>query len=252
MREPRLRYHDIAQELRRRIVDGIYRLSDALPSQSALADEFDTTVMTVRQALRLLENEGLVESRHGIGSFVTGLNEEHRGFELSSFRGALGDASGSLRTVVLDRTESVRNDAAARALGLDSSLVSMIVRLRVVDEIPVVYQESCVVPANWSVLRDYEPGSSLYAALGRQLQVVISRATESLTVETPPPNVAHMLGLPTDTACFFSERVSMDAGGSAVLFDYAFMRSDRVSVSLSRNGNTADLRYVIRETGSSQ
>ena len=195
----------------------------------------------------VLESEGLVESRHGIGSFVTGLNEEHRGFKLSSFRGNLGEASGSLQTVVLDRIESVRKEEAARAFRLDVPLLSMIVRLWVIDGIPVVYQESCVVAGNWPILQDYEPGSSLYTALSRRLQVVISRATETLTVSAPPPNVAHVLDISPGTALFFSERVSMDAGGTAVLFDHAYMRSDRVSVPLSRNGNTADLRYVIGE-----
>jgi DNA-binding GntR family transcriptional regulator len=53
-----LRYFAIADEIRRRIVSGHYSFGTALPSQSALAKEFATTVMTVRQALKTLESEG--------------------------------------------------------------------------------------------------------------------------------------------------------------------------------------------------
>ena len=41
-----------------------------IPSETELADRFRVSLPTIRQALAVLRAEGLIESRHGIGTFV--------------------------------------------------------------------------------------------------------------------------------------------------------------------------------------
>ncbi|MGH4029467.1 winged helix-turn-helix domain-containing protein [Actinomycetota bacterium Odt1-20B] len=53
--------HDIAEELRGRMRAGDLRPGDRLPTQSRLADEFGVERGTVRQALRKLQDEGLLD-----------------------------------------------------------------------------------------------------------------------------------------------------------------------------------------------
>jgi DNA-binding GntR family transcriptional regulator len=60
----------IADVLRGRIGSGEYGPGSALPSILALAQEFRVTTNTVRKALRILKDEGLVESVPGYGTFV--------------------------------------------------------------------------------------------------------------------------------------------------------------------------------------
>src|SRR5262245_41639218 len=43
---------------------------DALPSESKLAQQFDVSVTTVRTAIKSLEGQGVLVSRHGCGVFV--------------------------------------------------------------------------------------------------------------------------------------------------------------------------------------
>ncbi|MEO3799981.1 GntR family transcriptional regulator [Nonomuraea sp. B1E8] len=64
------KYQRIADELRREIRDGTLRPEDRLPAETALVERFKVSAPTVRQALGVLRAEGLVESRHGIGTFV--------------------------------------------------------------------------------------------------------------------------------------------------------------------------------------
>jgi len=63
-------FRQIAGHLRKQIADGIYKTSEVLPSLRALAIEIAVNPNTVQRAYELLEREGLVESRRGLGVFV--------------------------------------------------------------------------------------------------------------------------------------------------------------------------------------
>ncbi|WP_327190013.1 GntR family transcriptional regulator [Streptomyces xinghaiensis] len=63
-------YERIADELRRSIRGGDLNPGDQLPAEDRLAERFGRSVPTVREALRLLQSEGLIEKRHGRGNFV--------------------------------------------------------------------------------------------------------------------------------------------------------------------------------------
>lgn len=60
----------IAANLRKAIIDGIYVFGERLPAERQLAEAFDTSRTTVREALSVLEQGGLVTRRLGSGTFV--------------------------------------------------------------------------------------------------------------------------------------------------------------------------------------
>ena len=64
------RYHRIAESLRERIRGGEWAAGAPLPNQRRLARDFGVTLMTLRQALELLERDHLITRRHGLGTFV--------------------------------------------------------------------------------------------------------------------------------------------------------------------------------------
>ncbi|OQA47019.1 MAG: HTH-type transcriptional repressor YvoA [Chloroflexi bacterium ADurb.Bin325] len=63
-------YAQARQALRRLIEDGAYALGDRLPSEPALAQQLGISRPTLREALRMLEDEGAIVRRHGVGTFV--------------------------------------------------------------------------------------------------------------------------------------------------------------------------------------
>jgi CheY-like chemotaxis protein len=65
-----LKYLAIANAIRDRIADGTYRNGQQLPASAALAKEHGVALMTVRQALGILQQQGVIEARHGAGTFV--------------------------------------------------------------------------------------------------------------------------------------------------------------------------------------
>jgi DNA-binding GntR family transcriptional regulator len=64
------KYHRIADTLRAEIQSGELQPGERLPAETALTARFDVALPTLRQAIGVLRAEGLIESRHGIGTFV--------------------------------------------------------------------------------------------------------------------------------------------------------------------------------------
>lgn len=64
------KYQRIADELRRDIGAGEYPPASKMPAETDLTARFRVSLPTIRQALGVLRAEGLIESRHGIGTFV--------------------------------------------------------------------------------------------------------------------------------------------------------------------------------------
>lgn len=68
--EPKRLYQKIGLKLRERILDGHYRVGERLPAERDIAEELDISRTVVREALIMLELEGLVEVRKGSGIYV--------------------------------------------------------------------------------------------------------------------------------------------------------------------------------------
>lgn len=68
MRMPK--YHRIAEAIRQQVRAGSLKPGQRLPAETAIAEQYDASVPTVRQAMNVLRSEGVIDSRHGIGTFV--------------------------------------------------------------------------------------------------------------------------------------------------------------------------------------
>ena len=67
---PRLRYVSIAEDLMRQIESGEVQNGEKLPSQHDMARQYGVSLTTLRSAVDLLEQRGLVRSAHGLGTFA--------------------------------------------------------------------------------------------------------------------------------------------------------------------------------------
>lgn len=73
--DPRAPYQQIADDLRREITSGVLAPGKRLDSSRQLAARYGVAPMTVHQALRVLRDEGLVDTLQGRGAFVRDENE---------------------------------------------------------------------------------------------------------------------------------------------------------------------------------
>jgi DNA-binding GntR family transcriptional regulator len=62
-------YVQVANDVERRIIEGEF--TGKLPSERSLADEYQTAYTTVRHAMDVLRQRGVIITVHGRGTFVT-------------------------------------------------------------------------------------------------------------------------------------------------------------------------------------
>ena len=110
------RYHRIAEALRERIREGDLTPGMRLDNQRALARTFGVTLMTLRQALELLERENLIARRHGLGTFVASPSIDYDILQLRRFAGDLSAQGEHVTTrVVGSRIPGVRSPSRIRS-----------------------------------------------------------------------------------------------------------------------------------------
>ena len=93
-------YKQIADDIRHRIAAGVYKPAESVPSLRTLALELMVNPNTVQRAYELLDREGLLVSRRGVGLFV-------------AKRGAVSARKTSEQDIVRSFAQSIRAAQAA-------------------------------------------------------------------------------------------------------------------------------------------
>ena len=230
MRVPR--YHRIAEALRERIRDGELTAGERLPNQRQLAHQFGVTLMTLRQALEVLEREKLIDRRHGLGTFVAAPSIDYDILALRRFAGDLTALGEQVTTRVLGNLFGVADRRVAAALGLGSrARIVAVERLRLVEGHPMSLQRSFLPPAvGEDVLKSDLTTTPLRQVLELKLGLPITRARETVAAVRLGPREARELGCAAGVPAFESERVSY-SGARAVVFDRVFIPGDRFRIT---------------------
>ena len=127
------RYHQIAQTLRERILGGRLAPGTRLDNQRQLAREFSVTLMTLRQALDVLDRDGLIARRHGLGTFIASPSVDYDILQLQTFAGDLSAQGEDVVTRFLRSSFAPADRRAARELGCRmGQRVFVLERLRLV------------------------------------------------------------------------------------------------------------------------
>ena len=227
------RYQGIAEALRTRIREGALRPGARLDNQRRLATSFGVTLMTLRQALELLEREHLISRRHGLGTFVAAPSIDYDILQLRRFAGELLVQGEPVTTRLLATRFAIADRHVARALGLAGrARVLVIERLRLVGGRPMGLQHSFVAARLGEALLESDlDRTPLGQALEFKLGITIERAHETVSAVRLGRREARDLECPAGVPAFESERVSFDAEGRAVVFDRVFIPGDRFRIT---------------------
>ncbi|MEX0986582.1 MAG: GntR family transcriptional regulator [Bacteroidales bacterium] len=94
-------YRRLYEDLRKQIVDGIYKEGDLLPSENELCSQYGVTRPTVRQALSTLVSDGFIRKHQGKGSIVYKLPKGIGILSIAGTTSALG--ARNIRSTMLEK-----------------------------------------------------------------------------------------------------------------------------------------------------
>jgi GntR family transcriptional regulator len=227
------RYHQIARTLRERIAASGQAPGERLDNQRSLAREFGVTLMTLRQALDLLERDGLIARRHGLGTFVARPAIDYDILHLRALAGDLSALGEDVATRFLRSHFAVADRRVADALGLaPPAQVFVLERLRLVDGEPVSFQASYLPAAlGVEVSRADLAVTPLRQVLTFKLGIEITAARETVSAVPLDRRAARELDCRPGLAAFRSDRVSVGPDGTPIVYDRVFIPGDRFRIT---------------------
>lgn len=217
------------------------KAGDWVPSETELAETFEVSRPTLREALMLLEQDGTLRAIHGRGRFVSGramLTVERPITRFESV-GAMAAACGyrlESRVVSFETVPATDRWAPILGIGEDEPLLS-VARIRSHDGRDLVYSIDLIVCreiANLGDASDWE-GSVNAALTERGLEPVMSKASASAT--ELPAEVIVKLGLAGFGPALLIEETAYTVGGRAVLHSLVYHRGDAFRFSFARTPN---------------
>ncbi|NEU29313.1 GntR family transcriptional regulator [bacterium LRH843] len=131
----------VIDRLKRDIESNLYREGEKLPSEFELSTKLGVSGQILREALRLLEEEGLVIRRYGVGTFVHSKPLFSAGIEeMHSVTDMIIKANMTPETIFLSSSIQMATDEDKRKFrNLNLTDMMEIERVRTADGIPVVY-----------------------------------------------------------------------------------------------------------------
>lgn len=198
MRE--IRYRTIAEDIRRQVTAGELARGAVLPSEADLAGSYAVSRVTVRKALDVLRDEGLVDSRQGFGWFVAS----------ATVRQTLG----TLATIESQLAAQGRTPAR-RVLSFQLVGDTLeVVRLNLADGQPfAVVTVWCPADLGGALSRDDVESTTFYELL----PVEFGHATQTIGAAVATELDAERLNVPEGSALLVAQRTTHDVDGKPVL-----------------------------------
>ncbi|TYP56106.1 GntR family transcriptional regulator [Thermosediminibacter litoriperuensis] len=175
------RYEIVVQRIKEMVMNGELKEGDKLPSEIEFSRKLGVSRATLREAFRILEDEGLIKRYHGVGTFVSKIPVIKSGMEELASITKLIERQGmkpGTKDVVITRVRPSEREASMMGLSHDEEIYR-VERVRTADGIPVLF---CIdrIPARFVKKEFRLEKESLFDYLQDDLGIYISYAVSDI------------------------------------------------------------------------
>lgn len=225
-------YHQVAEQIEAAVTDGSLAPGDRILNEVELAGRLGLSRPTMRQAIQVLVDRGMLVRKRGVGTQVVG-SKIRRALELTSLYDDLARTGQPQRTDVLCCEVVEASEERAHELQLPvGSAVWSLERLRAVRGEPFALMHN-VLPVDVVDLRGADlSGSGLYELL-RGAGVHLRVATQRVGARRADAREARLLAERRGAPLVTMTRTAYDDAGRAIEHGAHVYRADRYSVELT-------------------
>ncbi|HPZ81455.1 MAG TPA: GntR family transcriptional regulator [Candidatus Atribacteria bacterium] len=227
-------YHQLSRILREKIEREEWREGEQIPTELELCEEFGLSRGTVAQALRELEDEGLIYRKQGRGTFVA---EKRLSLSLSHFYSFARDmeARGQrFYSKILRMEKETPSKSVQERLNVEQGEVFTIERLRFTDDIPVILEKIYLLPEFEKIAsqtKELEEGV-IYDIFLREMGVKVQKAREEFEVVRMNRYEAELFKVEVDFPALLVRRITFDKGGKPFEYRKSIIRADQCRYSV--------------------
>jgi len=228
-------YLQVIDRIKQDIEKGIYKEKEKLPSEFELSKQLGVSRATLREALRILEEENVIIRRHGVGTFVNSKPMFTSGIEqLSSVTDMIRQAGLKPGTIFLSSSIQDPTEEDIRRFQCDKdNRILLVERVRTANGEPVVY---CVD----KILCKYLPNGisyeneSLFENLQNQTNRDISYAVAHIEPLGYHEKVSPILECEPETALLVLKQMHYDYSDEPIMYSINYFKSDKFSFHVLR------------------
>ncbi|MDO5348499.1 MAG: GntR family transcriptional regulator [Lachnospiraceae bacterium] len=209
-----------------------------LPSEQELAASLGVSRNTVREALKTLEQDGLVLSRHGVGTFATRYNgTENIRYNISTLDSTtkiIAEHGYSPGTVDIYYDVRPATDDIAQRLGCESPLNTLYIeRVRTADDLPIAFVED-YVPYVDGMIESFGQSSnhSLFAFI--QTYSSISFSNCSIHAALSDERLMQKLNLSAPKALLLLKQIHYSPKGTPVFYSNSYFITEKLEFNIIR------------------
>lgn len=225
-------YKQIANNIRVKIIKGVYKPDTKLHTEDEIAEEFGVSRMTARSATSELVEENLVYRVHGRGTFVKHNKIERSLNKITGFYEDMTSIGLTPTSKIISSIERLPTKHECMSLNIQKNAkVLEVKRIRYVDDEPYGYQKVILsidaIDGSESLNLKEE---SLYAYL-KKIQKPILTADQKMEAIINH-DINKLIEIPTTIPLFYFKRVSFIEGNVPIELLYSYFRGDKFSYSI--------------------
>ncbi|MCF3943134.1 GntR family transcriptional regulator [Oceanobacillus alkalisoli] len=223
----------LKKEIEDQISKGIYK--EQIPSERQLMEEYDTSRSTVREAINLLVMEGILEKRHGKGTFVSLRPIDEWLGHLSSTTETIQNLGMKPGAKLIDHYITVPPAYIQEISGFEKAY--FIKRVRYADDTAIgVERHFYPVGIGEELVKHELNDATLYDLVENKLGIQFADAKQIISSGTLLEEDRNYLQVPENAGTIIAERIIKDVSGNVIEYEEAYYRSDlyRFTIHLSR------------------
>jgi len=208
-------YRQISSILSEKITEGELVPGDRLPTELDLAQEYNVSRITVRAAIKELEDDGLVQRAQGKGTFVCKTKDPYflrQGDDLYGFTHACQMSGKEPKTELITMDYVLPSKKIQTFLNLSSGEKALFSsRLRYADNVPILIEYNYFIPT-LSFLFDENLNGSLFSVLNKHGYLVCTKM-RNLEICCPTKEEASLLQIkPASPLLLFTDQQTSSDG----------------------------------------
>ncbi|MBN1287457.1 MAG: GntR family transcriptional regulator [Anaerolineae bacterium] len=204
------KYQQLADLLRQQIASGKLQPNDRLPTEDELCETYRVSRGTIREAIRVLVDEGLIRREQGRGTFVNEPQPSSTLFTLNSFNEEIRRQNRAPSTRVLTAEITPAAPEVAGRLSIpEGEPVIHIARLRFADDHPVVYETRHLAQALCpTLLGENLTGDSIHWLLVYKYQIPLVKMMHVVEIRRLSAEQTGLLQAQPGSTAFFVDRLT--------------------------------------------
>ncbi|MEH7504597.1 GntR family transcriptional regulator [Neobacillus drentensis] len=228
-------YLQVIDRLKQDIASGVYKEKEKLPSEFDLAKQLGVSRATLREALRILEEENVIIRRHGVGTFVNVKPLFTSGIEqLNSVTAMIKKAGMIPGTIFLSSSTQGPTEEDIRRFSCSTNEdIFVMERVRTANGEPVVY---CVdkVPERFLPEKFSHAEESIFRILEEESNRRITYAVAQIEPLGYHEKISPILECDPETALLVLKQMHFDEMDEPILFSVNYFKADKFSFHVLR------------------